>query len=509
VTQAVVSSARFAALVHAAELESAAVVRFDLYGMTVEEFKNHLACDDPQSAGITLSPAPPEPSGESVHVVSVEGLHSIGPRSSRPAASAFLAFPEASKRRVQFAYLTRVLPWRADYRLTLGQESGLKIHCMVVPPLSKVLAGANVRFQSGPALGAITPDAAVGPWRDQLNRLERHADERLTAEAAADPAGSQAFSATAQTSPQPTASGELSFEIAAEPVKARQVLVFDPRVHGQLAMVGLEVENPFAFAAPQGSLIVVENGVGSGRGRVADWPANAYQILPYRLTTELKVDRRSADDPSKESGFQVKTGVLHFQRIDQRSITFDLDNRSNRLREVVLREPAYEGWRVAEPVRSFESSWQGIEFRVTLLSRRTMQLPIRLTRERMVEIDLAAAPVSSLEPYATSINSPEDVAELVRAVFQARKDLEMLTTAVVDQVEKIRKQNELKKTTETTLASINNPEIRQRTELKLRKIESDLAQFEKQLTTLTGKETAAKELVAQLLQRSAGVSEGQ
>jgi len=355
-----------------------------------------------------------------------------------------IRFRGQDKRRVRIGYIAETPLWKTSYRLVLGESEqpvlqgwaiventsdadwkDVRLTLVSGRPLSFVMDLYQPLYVPRPEVkpelhATVKPrkyDAAMDKLAEKKSGRPQARRGRLRSKAkglaAGVPAAAQAASvgelfqyaiATPVTLPRQKSA---LLPIVNAAIAGEKVSIYNERVHAKHPLNGLRLTNTTGLHLMQGPITVFDEGVYAGDALIDDLAPKGKRLLSYAMDLDTEVEPVTRSRPELLVSARLVRGTLIATRRLQREKTYNVKNRGNKAREVLIEHPFAADWTLLEP-KATERTREVYRFAlpvkaggggsVTVVEERQLAQTVVLSRvsDATIEIYLRAPSVSRL-----------------------------------------------------------------------------------------------------------------
>lgn len=461
-----------------------------------------------------------------------------------------LSFTGAGERRVQAAYLLEAPLWKTSYRLVLSEQNKpfLQGWAIVENTTDEDWNDVSLSLVSGRPISFIqdlyqplyVPRPVVRPelyasLTPQMYGGAMEMDERAADMAAEDQMFKQESAARASRgrragvagSPPPMAApmmemipgegggvtsaagaedvGELfayhiespvtlprqksaMLPIVTGEVSAEKVSIYNPAVHAKHPLNGLLLKNTTDLHLMQGPITVFDANTYAGDARLDDMQAGERRLLSYAMDLACEAEMRSPSGTSETVSMRIARGTLYIKKKYTDKREYDIRNRDDKPRSVIVEQPMPDDWTLIEPKEPFERARDVYRFRTEAPPGEKTTLQVNFEREGYETVVLASVGLDPIGHYIRSKVISKEVKAALEKLVQMRQALEVLQRDIAAR--------------ETEIREITAEQGRIRDNMRSAPQNSDL--FARLLKKLDDQETRLEQLNGELADLRAG-----
>ncbi|MCK6483949.1 MAG: hypothetical protein HUU22_07115 [Phycisphaerae bacterium] len=166
--------------------------------------------------------------------------------------------------------------------------------------------------------------------------------------------------------------------IVNEEVDGEKVSVFNPATHAKHPLNSLMLTNATALHLMQGPVTLFDGNTYAGDAKLPDLNPGEKRLVPYALDLAIEVLTKQRSVPEETVSLRIAKGTLWHRRklVDER--VYDVKNKGDKERQVII-EQAYSGdWTLVEPKQPFERTQNLLRFKLPVAARQTASQLVRL-----------------------------------------------------------------------------------------------------------------------------------
>ena len=288
--------------------------------------------------------------------------------------------------------------------------------------------------------------------------------------------------------------------IVNQAVGGERFSIYDPTVHPKHPLNGLRLDNTTGLHLMQGPITVFEAGTYAGDAQLPDVTQGEKRLISYSLDLKREVEMIARPAPDMLTSVRIAKGTLIATRKFGESRTYNVKNKDDAARSVLIEQPFRSDWKLVEPAEPFERTPQVYRFRVEAKPRATTPLQVREERTDDQHVALANTGLDGIHFFIQAkVISPkvrealEQVVRLRTALDETRRQktkLEARTQAIHQDQQRLRE---------------NVETVREGTELydryikKLETQETEIDEARTKIADLTERETKQQQALDEYL----------
>ena len=306
-------------------------------------------------------------------------------------------------------------------------------------PAADVRAGAPSARQDAAAGGAMT---------DALRRSLRLSEVVVTgtAEPMDASASVQAIASTAQVGAlfqyvigNVTLARQKSamLPIITDTIALDRVSIYNAAVLPRTPLNGVRVRNTTGKHLLQGPVTVLDGSSYAGDARIDDVPPGQDRLISYGIDLDVQVDNTTNVHTSSILTARIVKGVL---TIDRRTVTaqeYQIDNKSDRERTMVIEHPIRHGWKLVDTRKPVETTASLYRFEGKAAPKKLTTLTIKEESVRGESVALLPADPAQILVYSRSGEIPQGVREALAKAAQLKRALVDTERQIAERAQRI------------------------------------------------------------------------
>jgi len=255
--------------------------------------------------------------------------------------------------------------------------------------------------------------------------------------------------------------------IVNQEVAATKVSIFNAETHPRHPLNGIELKNTTKLHLMQGPVTVFDEGIYAGDAKLPDLKPDEKRLLAYALDLSTEVLTRQQSQVDEIVSLRIAKGTLWHRHKYVNACEYDIKNKDDRARTVILEHPFTEDWTLREPAEPYERTEDLLRFKVTVEGNKTKTQKVVLEKVADQSVALLDTGLDGIRFYLSARVISPRVKEALEKVIALRTE--------VDQA--IRRRTELEQEREAAIRD----QARIRENLKILVKESDSYQRQQKL----------------------------
>ncbi len=227
--------------------------------------------------------------------------------------------------------------------------------------------------------------------------------------------------------------------IVSDKVEVEKVSIYNAAVLQNHPLNGAQVTNNTDKHLLQGPITVFEAGSYAGDAQIDNVPPGQKRLLSYGIDLQVLVQTKPESASQIVTGKIVK-GVLQLTRKNVQSMTYTIDNKSDRDKGVIVEHPVIYDWKLVGTDEPFETTQSLYRFKVPAAKGEQKVFKVAQENVSLQSLAVLSFDTQTLTFFSRQGEIPEDVRKaLAEAITrsQAVVDLNRQLQEKQEQVEKI------------------------------------------------------------------------
>jgi hypothetical protein len=310
--------------------------------------------------------------------------------------------------------------------------------------------------------GMMGPQGSVGGGRDKrsvnANRLYVDAQNALVVNGAARNSGISAKQLLEQRAnvsnaergelfeyaidqPISLKRGEASMiPIVSQAIDGEKFSIFDTRDSDLHAVNGLRITNSTKLHLAGGPLTIYEDGTYAGDAQITDIAPGESRLISYSLDGDLVISRKELPENNYIMGFSVKNGVLSVSRKQRVINAYDLHNKADAEKKVLILQPIINGYDLVEPAKPTEKAKDEYRFEIPVAAGKTTEFKSVSERTYSETAALLNTNIDTLLVYSRNEKISPKLKSALEEIIKRRNaltDIQNQRKALQDQIKNI------------------------------------------------------------------------
>ena len=205
--------------------------------------------------------------------------------------------------------------------------------------------------------------------------------------------------------------------IISQTIEGQKLSIYNPATHAKFPLNGIRVKNTTALHLMQGPVTVFDGSAYAGDARLDDVPPGQGRLISYALDVKAEVDAQALSETQDLISISIKRGLLYATRKWVEERRYQIKNRDQKTKTVLIEHPYRSDWTLAEPAQATERARDVYRFAVAVEPDTTGALTVREERQLQETVHLTDSGPDQIGLYLQAKQiSPRVKEALQRAV---------------------------------------------------------------------------------------------
>ena len=219
--------------------------------------------------------------------------------------------------------------------------------------------------------------------------------------------------------------------IVNQDVEGTKVSIYNQAVHAKFPLLGLRFKNSTPLHLMQGPITVFEGQNYAGDSRILDLQPKEERLLSYAIDLGTEVEPIVKNPGERITKIKLNKGILFADRLVRQEKTYNLKNRSEQDRTVLIEHPFRQEFALVEPKKPSERSRDVYRFQVKVPAGKTAKQEV--IEERTVQQTVA---INNLDDQTMRFFvSQQVISEKVKSALQQAMALKGKVSATQQQIQ--------------------------------------------------------------------------
>jgi hypothetical protein len=212
--------------------------------------------------------------------------------------------------------------------------------------------------------------------------------------------------------------------IVNEEVDGEKVSIFNAATHPKHPLNGLELTNSTKLNLMQGPVTLFDANVYAGDAKLPDMKPAEKRLIAYALDLATEVLTKTKAHPDEIVSLRIAKGTLWHRHkyVDERE--YDVKNKSNKDKAVILEQSYTDDWKLVEPKEPYERTQNLLRFKIAAPPAKTVTYKVQLERIADQSVALTELGLDQIRFYLSSRVISAEVKEALERVIALRTELD-------------------------------------------------------------------------------------
>ena len=288
--------------------------------------------------------------------------------------------------------------------------------------------------------------------------------------------------------------------IVNQTIAAEKYSIYSQSVHAKHPLNGLRLENTTGLNLMQGPITVFEEGIYAGDAQLPDVTPGEKRLISYSLDLKREVEPIIRAEPEVLTSVRIAKGTLIATRKYVEEYTFNVKNKGEAARVVLVEHPFRADWTLVTPKDPFERTPQVYRFKVDAKPNSTTSLIVREERQGDQYIGLSSSGLDAIEFFIRAKVVSPKVREALEKVAQMRNEMGTTLARKNQQIQRVAEITQDQGRVRENLKTVREgTELHERYLKKLTEQENELDEANRLIAQYTQQEQQQKEALDQYL----------
>jgi hypothetical protein len=297
--------------------------------------------------------------------------------------------------------------------------------------------------------------------------------------------------------------GEASMiPIVSQAIDGEKFSIFDTRDSDYLhAVNGLRITNSTKLHLAGGPLTIYEDGTYAGDAQITDIAPGENRLVSYSLDGDLIISRKNIPGNTYLMGFSIKNGVLWISRKQRIINAYDMHNKADAEKKVLVLQPITNGFELIEPAKPSEKAKDEYRFEVPVAAGKTTEFKTVTERTYSETAALLNTNIDTLLVYSQNEKISPKLKSALEEIIKRRNaltDIQNQRKVLQDQIKNI--DDDQNRIRQNMNSLPRDSDLFKSYMAKLTTQESQLENLRQQVAKLQDAETAANKALSDYVQ---------
>ena len=278
--------------------------------------------------------------------------------------------------------------------------------------------------------------------------------------------------------------------IVSQKVAGEKVSIYNQSVHAKRPLNGFRLKNTTPLHLMQGPVTVFDSGAYAGDARIEDLAPAQERLVSYAIDLKTEVEPQIGPGRQELVKVQIKMGTLIASRKATEERTFNIKNRDQKKKTILIEHPFRSDWTLIEPKESSERTRDLYRFAFSVDAGKEAKLVVREEKQLREDIQIINAGSNALGYYLSSQKVGQGVKEALQKVVSLR---DRVNQTIAERTRREQRINEISqeqaRIRENMAKIIQSSELYSRYVKKLDEQETELEKLRQEIESLKSRES--------------------
>jgi hypothetical protein len=288
--------------------------------------------------------------------------------------------------------------------------------------------------------------------------------------------------------------------IVGEDVAGEKVSIYNESVQPKHPLNGFRLKNTTTLHLMQGPITVFDGGTYAGDARIEDLTPGGERLISYALDLPVEVDPQYKGGPRELVSVALRKGTLIARHRATDQTVYQVRNRSQKSKTVLIEHPARSGWDLKEPKEPAERTRDLFRFAVRVAAGQGQSLRVREERPIAETVALSDVGPDVVAGYIRAQVVSDQVKDALRRVVELRNALDQTRSERARREQRIAEITQEQARIRENMAKLApNSELYNRYVTKLDHQETELEGLRREIEGLKGTEAERQKALTDFL----------
>ncbi len=208
--------------------------------------------------------------------------------------------------------------------------------------------------------------------------------------------------------------------IVSEEVDGAKVSIYNQAVQPKFPLNGFRLKNTTSLNLMQGPITVFDGGTYAGDARIDDIAPAQERLISYAMDLRTEVEPIANTHTPELTSVKIRKGTLIATRKNVEEKTYNIKNRDQKQKIVLIEHPLREGWELKEPSEPSERTREVYRFAVAVESEKSARVHVREERPIQENVQLTDTGPDVIAYFLKAQKVSENVKVALQKVVELR-----------------------------------------------------------------------------------------
>ncbi len=211
--------------------------------------------------------------------------------------------------------------------------------------------------------------------------------------------------------------------IVNQEVEGTKVSIYNQSVHAKFPLHGLKFKNTSGLHLMQGPITVFEGSSYAGDARIMDLQPNEERLISYAIDLGTEVEPVHKANVDRITAIKIDKGLVQATHKLRESRTFNVKNRSEQDRTVIIEHPYRSDFKLLEPEKPSERTREVYRFELKAAKGQTVKQDVVEERDLLQTIAISNSDDQSIRFFLNSTVSSPKVKDALKRALELKTQL--------------------------------------------------------------------------------------
>jgi len=214
------------------------------------------------------------------------------------------------------------------------------------------------------------------------------------------------------------------FPIMGQEIQGQKVSIYNQIVNIKHPLHGYRLKNSSPLYLMQGPITVFDGGAYAGDARIEDFAPGQERLISYALDLKTEVEPKVEGGTQELVTVAIKKGTMWITRRIVEDRTYQIKNRDQKTRTVLIEHPYRADWKLMEPKEPTERTRDLYRFAVPVDAGKSASLRVKESLPVQESVQLMDGGLNQIVVYLQAKEVSSKVKEALQKVIALRNKLE-------------------------------------------------------------------------------------
>jgi hypothetical protein len=226
--------------------------------------------------------------------------------------------------------------------------------------------------------------------------------------------------------------------IVQQEVEGTKVSIYNQRVHPKFPLLGLRFKNTTGLHLMQGPITVFEGASYAGDARILDLQPKEERLLSYAIDLGVEVEPVSKGRPDDLIAVKIVKGILHATHRQRLSTTYNIKNRLEYDRTLLVEHPLRTDWKLVTPEKPSERTRDVYRLEVKVASGGAAVQEVVEEHDRLNQYQVTTLDDQTMRVFASSSVASTRLKEALAKAMELKTKLAAVQREIADTERQLR-----------------------------------------------------------------------